>query len=554
MMRMNEFRTDTPRRSAPPLLLEGAQSTPRVCPLEIPSSKRGGRRARPGCVLMRGLLLVHLALLPFAATAADVRTDATAALKRAATYYRTHAASHGGYVYYVSEDLTKRWGEGEATPDQIFTEPPGTPSVGIAYLDAHAVTADRFYLEAARETGLALIHGQLESGGWSQRIDFDPKGTHAGRYRNGKGNPKGRNHSSLDDNQTQSSLQFLARLDRALGFKDAAIHDAAGYALDSLLKAQFPIGAFPQGWDAPVAAHPIKKASYPKEWPRLWPHEPYYKYYTLNDGLSGTVADTLLTAYEAYGDERYRAALAKLGDFLILAQMPDPQPAWCQQYNFEMQPTWARKFEPPAICGLESEDAIETLMKIYTVTGDKKYLAPMPRALAYLKTCVLPDGRMPRFRELETNRALYMTRPAGVSGQSNAPGYYEFSYSDENLPSHYGWKQPQRLDELSREFAALERGFVPSAKVTQRFTAEGKLFTVAVSDPLLKRSAAALEPKVREILASLDAQGRWVSTYAGERLVGQPKFKPGFRYLGSHVFNYNVQVLSDYLMATRANK
>ncbi len=483
---------------------------------------------------------------------APLRAEAETALKKAATYYRTKVAAHGGYVYYTSEDLTQRWGEGEATRDQIFTEPPGTPSVGGAYLDAYAATGDRFHLEAARETGLALIHGQLESGGWSQRIDFDPKGTHAGRYRNGKGPKNGRNHSSLDDNQTQSSIQFLARLDRALEFKDAAIHDATRYALDSLLKAQFPIGAFPQGWSEPVEAHPIRKASYPKDWPRVWPKEAYHKYYTLNDGLAGSVSDTLLTAYEAYGDERYRTALSRLGDFLILAQMPDPQPAWCQQYNFEMQPTWARKFEPPAICGLESEDAIETLMKVYVVTGDRKYLAPIPRALAYLKTCVLPDGRMPRFRELETNRALYMTRPPGVSGNSSAPGYYEFSYSDQNLPSHYGWKQPQQLDELTRQFAALEQGPRPSARVAQRVTPDGKAFTVGIGDPGWKKSASELEPAVRAILAALDAQGRWVSTYAGERLVGQPKFANGFRYLGSHVFAFNVQVLSDYLNATRA--
>ena len=50
-------------------------------------------------------------------------------------------------------------------------------------------------------------------------------------------------------------------LDRALEFKDAAVHDAAKYALSALLKAQFPIGAFPQGWSEPVAAHPIRKAS-----------------------------------------------------------------------------------------------------------------------------------------------------------------------------------------------------------------------------------------------------------------------------------------------------
>jgi hypothetical protein len=508
---------------------------------------------RPRFPIQIALVATGGALAAATAAGADMalREEAAAGLKKAATYFSTHAASHGGYVYYVSADLKQRWGEGEATPDQIFTEPPGTPSVGIAYLKAHAATGDRAYLEAAKETAYALIHGQLESGGWSQRVDFDPKGTHAGRYRNGKGKPNGPNHSSLDDDQTQSSLQFLARLDQVLQFKDARIHDAAQYALDSLLKAQFPIGAFPQGWDAPVTAHPILNASYPKEWPRLWPHEPYHKYYTLNDGLAGTVSDTLLTAIDAYQDARYRAAVVKLGDFLIAAQMPDPQPAWCQQYNFELQPTWARKFEPPAICGLESEDAIGALMKVYLVTGDRKYLEPIPRALAYLRTCVLPDGTMPRFRELKTNRALYMTRPPGVSGSSSAPGYYEFTYEDKNLPSHYGWKQPQHLDDLTRRFEALQKGARPSSKVIQRFTPGGKLFTLGVDEPEAKPSATALESEVRKILAALDAEGRWITVHDGvARLVGQPKFEKGFRYLASNVFNYNVQVLSDYLAAT----
>ena len=34
-----------------------------------------------------------------------------------------------------------------------------------------------------------------------------------------------------------------------------------------------------------------------------------------------------------------------------------------------------------------------------------------------------------------------------------------------------------------------------------------------------------------------DADGRWVSTYDGEALVGQPKFAPGERYLSSAVFS-----------------
>ncbi len=480
-----------------------------------------------------------------------LREQARDAMKKAATYYRTKVALHGGYTYYYSADLQNYWGEGVGTADQIWVEPPGTPAVGLAYLKGYAATGDGYYLEAARETGHALIHGQLESGGWSQRIDFDSKSKFAGRYRNGKGNKKGPNNSSLDDDQTQSAIIFLSRLDKALEFKDAAIHEAAMFALDSLLKAQFPIGAFPQSWTEPVADHPILKATFPKEWPRMWPREAYHRYYTLNDGLSGTVSEVLLVAMDCYNDERYTAALRRLGDFLILAQMPDPQPAWAQQYNFEMQPTWARKFEPPAISGLESEDVIRTLMKIYRATGDEKYLEPIPRALAYLKTCVLPDGRMPRFRELETNRALYMTRKPGVSGSSNDPQPYDFTYSDAKLPSHYGWKQETSIEELAAEYSALKKAGAKggSLKRSLSFNDVGKLVFEAEDDHSPKPRAAS-EKLVREIVGSLDREGRWVSVYAGERLVGQPKFKKGFEYIGSHTFNRNMEVLAGFLAAS----
>src|SRR4029077_9180464 len=104
---------------------------------------------------------------------------------------------------------------------------------------------------------------------------------------------------------------------------------------------------------------------------------------------------------------RYRAAAERGGAFLILAQMPEPQPAWAQQYDRKMHPVWDRKFEPPAITGLESQDALETLLLLHRKTGDRKYLAPIPRALDYLKKSRLPDGRIARFYELKTNRPFY---------------------------------------------------------------------------------------------------------------------------------------------------
>ena len=189
-----------------------------------------------------------------------LREEALQTLKKAASFYRGKAASHGGYVYYYSVDLKQRWGEGKASPDTIFVQPPGTPTVGMAYLNAYAATGDEFYLDAAREAARALVYGQLESGGWTQVIHFAPAGR-MGRYRNGQGGSW--NASSLDDGQTQAALQLLVRADRALDFEQAEIHEADRYGLDALLKAQFPNGAFPQVWTRPVELKPVVRARFP---------------------------------------------------------------------------------------------------------------------------------------------------------------------------------------------------------------------------------------------------------------------------------------------------
>jgi len=62
-------------------------------------------------------------------------------MRKAATFFRTKAASHGGYVYYYAPDLSWRRGEGKATNEQIWVQPPGTPTVGLAYLKAFEATA-----------------------------------------------------------------------------------------------------------------------------------------------------------------------------------------------------------------------------------------------------------------------------------------------------------------------------------------------------------------------------------------------------------------------------
>ncbi len=446
-----------------------------------------------------------------------LRRQALTAMRKAAAFYRGRVASHGGYVYYYSPDLKQRWGEGVARVDQIWVQPPGTPTVGMAYLKAFEATGDSYYLNAAQETAEALVYGQLKSGGWTNVIDYNPRGR-VSQYRNGRGG--GKNNSSFDDGQSQSAIRLLIHVDKALGFKHDAIHEAAKVGLNALLGAQFPNGAFPQVWTKPVTRQEILKASYPDyDWRSEGRIKNYWDMYTLNDDVCGYIAETLIDAYHIYNDERFMAALKRLGDFLILSQMPDPQPGWTQQYNYEMKPIWARKFEPPAISGDESQEAIETLMEIYRVTKDRKYLEPIPRSIAYLKRSLLRDGRLSRYYELKTNRPLYMFRRGDV---------YTLTYDDSKLPKHYGWKIESRLGEIAKQYYNLKRN-VPSVK---------------------RRTSVNLEEQVRNIVSSLDRQGRWMSIYRGEGLVGQPKFKLDSSYISSAVFSRNIELLSEYLNKT----
>ncbi len=462
--------------------------------------------------------LIAAAALVFAPAALPAQSvtpaQATAAMKKAAEFYRTKAASHGGYVYYYSPDLSRRLGEGAATPEQIWVQQPGTPAVGLAFLKAYAATGDSYFLDGAREAAEALVYGQLESGGWTNAIDFDPKGSRVAQYRNGKG--RGRNYSSFDDGISQHALRLLMHVDRALGFKHAAIHEASEIARKTSCDAQFASGAFPQGWTGPVAPQPLAKANYPDyDWRTENRRKEYWDYPTLNDDLALHLSAALEDAWLIYHHERCRQALSKLGDFLVRAQMPEPQPAWAQQYDHEMRPIWARKFEPPAIAGRESLGAMETLLRVHRVSGDPRYLAPIPSALAYLKRSLLPDGKLARYYELKSNKPLFMTAD------------YRLTYNDADAPKHYGWKTESRIAEVEAAYRAAKAGAPVPAK------------------------AKVDSAQAAKIVRDLDTDGKWLVAYEGQGLVGQPKFKPGERFISSEVFCENLTVLSEFVTASR---
>ncbi|OYP34181.1 pectate lyase [Rhodopirellula sp. MGV] len=415
--------------------------------------------------------------------ASGLPAETLRAAKRAVATLTEKVSTRGGYLWRYSADLSLREGEGVVESETVWVQPPGTPAVGLALTHLYQATGEQQFLDAALAAAESLRQGQMRSGGWQASIEFEPDRRKRWAYRIDPEHRKAKDQSSLDDNKTQSALLFLITLDETLRFQNEAVHEAALYGLDGLLgQGQFANGGFPQVWtDQKTVDHsaPKRQASYPNDWPREYlGHQQYWYRFTLNDHLARDTMAVLWEADRIYGDDRYRESAVRLADALLAAQMPDPQPAWAQQYNAEMQPIWARKFEPPAITTSESFGVIDTLLDVYQQTGDKKYLAPIPQALQYLKTCELNDGRVARFYELKTNRPLYFDRQ------------YRLTYDDGDLPTHYGFKLNSKVDALQRRYRKIIASGPLSGVPTRR-----------VSDQ-----------KVRQLIDRQREDGLWVSS------------------------------------------
>jgi len=451
---------------------------------------------------MRAIALLTLAAC---ALSAQSREEILAAMKKAAIFYSQKVATRGGYHFTYTDDLSYGRSEHGEGPTQIETQREGTPLAGMAFLEAWWATGDRFFLDAAANAARAGLAGQLCSGGWDYIVEFDPAKRAKLPYRADgncavKGPP-----TTLDDNVTQAMVRLLMRVDRELAFKDAPIHDAARFALDKLIAAQYPNGAWPQRFHAPPdpVRFPVKKASYPAAWSKEWPGENYKEHYTFNDNSIADVIDMFLEAGRIYNEPRYTAAARKGGDFILLAQMPEPQPAWAQQYDADMHPAWARVFEPPSVTGGESQGILRILMVLYRETGETKYLDAVAPALAFLERSVLPGGqRIPRFLELKTNRPLYITKGTQIQARglgSIRPDGYRISYDDKSVITHYAVVTTATgLPRLRRDFEALRK---------QRAPRPDRLHGLS---PWSGPEAPARPQPVAQILTALDDRGAWL--------------------------------------------
>lgn len=419
-----------------------------------------------------------------------------AAMRKANDFYVSKLASHGGYASSWKADLSMAYVEGKESRTVISIQPPGTTTVGLALLRAFEATGDEVFLASARAAAGALIRCQLESGGWPADFDFDGADPQrwflrshvlAGDPERGKRN----NSSTLDDNKTQSAMRLLLELAHLpSGKADRELRDALAYAFDRVLAAQTTIGSWPQQFSGPAPADGVvKKASIPADWPREWPRAKYQSYHTLNDDNLRHLVDLMLRAHVLTGEARYLDSAKRCGDFLLLAQFEGDQPAWAQQYDENLVPAWARKFEPPAVSSIESLGACQTLFELWLATGEEKYRATIPAALDWLERSRLPDGKWSRFYEFGTNRPLYCEADT-----------YRLTYDDSKLPDHYGF-QPDRLG------SRIDRLRADLAKPREQLLASRR---PADTPERRARAARSLIGKVEAALESQNKDGIWL--------------------------------------------
>lgn len=471
---------------------------------------------------------VRAAPLPEKAEAEPLRLREVADAMVRATHFMTSIATEGGYVYLYKPDLSARTAERPASPTQIAIQPPGTPSMGLAFLRAYETTREPVHLEAANAAAVALARCRLvKSGGWHATADFDPsRPNEDGRLYNSENYTHGQIikhtiHTTFDDGATQTAVQFLLEFMRvakgANHSPDTRIREALDLALEGMMRAQCPNGAWPQSYDGQprdLKMDPIKKAHVPQEYLRQWPDADYTPYYTLNDNCHSDCVRVMLLASQILGKQEYLDSARRGADFLLLAQLPEPQPAWAQQYDFDMVPAWARTHEAPSVCSAESANVIKALLDIYRATNDRKYFDATGPAVEWLRRSSINGSRWWRLYELGTNRPIF--------GDERGLVVYDKNQLSRKFAEGYVWSSRFGIPEILEEYEAVKSG--DSSRQVKPVS-----------------GITGLEGKAREIINALDEQGRWLSWERWKK-GAEPQ-----KVISTKTFIRHMGVLSDYL-------
>ncbi|MGE4587425.1 MAG: pectate lyase [Mangrovibacterium sp.] len=450
--------------------------------------------------------------------------EAREAMLKATRYMVEEVSTRGGYLWYYLPDFSRQWGEMEAYKTMIWLQNPGTISMGQLFLDAYRTTGNEYYYQAAGKAAEAIIWGQSKEGGWNYMIDFagdrSLKNWYATIGKNGWRLEEFQHYygnCTFDDDVTSDAAKFLMRI--YLEKLDPAYKPALDKAIGFILESQYPLGGWPQRYPL---HYDFNKGGHPD----------YSSFYTFNDDVTWENVNFLIQCYQLLGEERFLDPIRRGMYFYLISQ--DACGGWAQQCDMSLCAAGARTYEPAALLPATTFGNAMLLLRFYQYTGNKKFLNQVPAAIHWLEEAALPEGKTGNgrythstFVEPGSNKPLYMHR----KGSNVIHGYYYMDENDDRLLAHYGGKTRIRIERLKQEYERL--AYMPREELIRNSPLrKGQYDRVPDMQGIAGRDTRLPVPEketVREIIRSLDSQGRWLSrhgmtshTYVGDGTKTEP--------------------------------
>ena len=379
----------------------------------------------------------------------------------------------GGYAGLVDPATGARYersvSEKQIDERAVVMRPPGsTPRVGQCLRRLANLTGNAELQRAAVAAAEATVCAQGVEGGWVEAAvlpdncsavspPVEPMTTN--------------DRDVLDEGAPARAITFLLDLKGSDSVQTERFRLSARAGLDFLVNAQNRDG----GW-------PFKLT----DWT-------YYRYSTLNDGVTTEAIRALVEGFETFGDPRYRDAALKGVQFLLNVQAENG--AWAQQYDAAGKPGKARAFEPVAYASLESAHAMLTIADFYALTESETLKLSLLAARDWLAARRLGDTGWARFYEIGTDRPVFGDRDGSV--------HYSIDRISEERAAGYAWiREFDEAEEALQVAAAAENSAQAVPHARARAERDARMLRVAANhDALVAFSAS------RGVGAELDANG-----------------------------------------------
>lgn len=494
----------------------------------------------------------------------------------------------GGYAWAYAPDLTRRAARHDLDQPTVARISAGEgPVVGSAFLRIFRTTGSKRALIFAQQVGNTLLENQMMNGGWGAWLfcDAEMRAAKARYLKCAQTRPavsagccraKGRMPAlpplPLKEGYTQKTVEYLINLGTVT--EDSAYAKAAQEGLQFLLQAQHPCGGWPN-------AYPVVSRE------GFEPDQLVANQISLNDGATQSAIDAMLKAYEAYRDKTYLESALKGGDFLLRAQ-DATFGGWAQQYNpVTLKPSWGRgrvtvvdettpahyithrdrdgamaaAVEPPALYADRSSSVIMTLVGIFLLTGEERFLNAARKGRSFLERTRAGKEIWYELIELGTGRPFFVERRSGGHGGAVS---YEPTNQLAAFLSVRGYETAAGAIILNHAlYSSVSQPRLPpyaiaAVKYLQAVGKQEALHRIE-TPPVheLRERLEQLRPYVREIISVQRADGAWPDhgeNRAHEGCFDAPEVawaQPGTGAITTGAFDRHVRTLCEYLNVAR---